>query len=243
MKSTRRFLNTVLVLAALAVSVVAFQNCDGVKFSNSSSSAAGSGEGYGGKVFAEISATTCGDGSRIATQIELTPNAKAYLVRENCAAIAPKLVNVTMTPGQDSIVYEGREIAAASSYTQTTLPLVIEGESMAVKGSGADAADGLSWWLTDGDPSYHPVLAPASRTYTLELLAWSEVVAGEGANVQLYVDGTVVATTRVDATSAQNYTFDVSLTAGPHEIGIGFDNDVDGPSGDRNLFLDRLTLR
>lgn len=105
------------ILASLAmVLVLAFQNCGGSPFTELASSGTtqekqGNGEGYDGKIFVAPNLSPCPDGSPYKTELEFKSGG-AYLTRENCRPIAPRLVpreSVDIRPHNLTfLIYEGR---------------------------------------------------------------------------------------------------------------------------------------
>lgn len=141
--------------------------------------------------------------------------------------------------------------AAATTTTATgaggTGNTSVEGESLSVTPTKAAAK------VSDNAASGRQALklntnGTASTTVTVPAFS-SVVVRARGdqflgaPTMVVSVDGKVVATTQVTATSWTDYTIPVSGLAGKHTISVAYTNDLSlGIFGDRNLYIDKLTV-
>ena len=83
----------------------------------------------------------------------------------------------------------------------------------------------------------------AAGTYQVTVRAWGSPAAGVWPKMGLLVDGRAVKTVTVDRADPRDYQFTVDLAAGIHEIAAGFLNDAVIEKEDRNLYLQRITIR
>ncbi|MCU0962954.1 MAG: endo-1,4-beta-xylanase, partial [Pirellulaceae bacterium] len=72
---------------------------------------------------------------------------------------------------------------------------------------------------------------------------WGSAAGGVWPEMALLVDGGVVHTATVDHADRRDCTFPTELTAGVHEIAVAFLNDALVGDEDRNLYIERITLR
>jgi uncharacterized repeat protein (TIGR02543 family) len=81
-----------------------------------------------------------------------------------------------------------------------------------------------------------------AQSSTVTVRAWGSLASNAGPQMQLRVNGVVVGSTEVRATSYQNYSFPgVTVPAGAR-LELVFDNDAYAPGGaDRNLFVESVT--
>jgi hypothetical protein len=62
--------------------------------------------------------------------------------------------------------------------------------------------------------------------------------------MELLIDGETNGSIFVNTTTPQTYTFNIEISAGTHEVAIGFYNDYcDTTAGfDRNLYVDKMVI-
>jgi hypothetical protein len=137
--------------------------------------------------------------------------------------------------------------AAAGTVTSGTTTVVIEGESLIVNPAKAGsiysdtAASGRKALLLSTNSTATKSLSLPSATGMVIRARGDQY---NGAPVMtVSVDGVVVATTQVSATSWTDYSIPVSLSAGNHTISIAFTNDLrQSAAKDRNLRIDKITV-
>jgi endo-1,4-beta-xylanase len=103
------------------------------------------------------------------------------------------------------------------------------------------SAGGWNLW-TDGSVG-QPVRIAAPASCRVVLRAWGSPAAGVWPEMALLVDGRAVDTVFVERADPQDCQFTVDLTAGIHEIAAAFLNDAVTDKEDRNLYLQRITIR
>lgn len=80
-----------------------------------------------------------------------------------------------------------------------------------------------------------------AQSATVTVRAWGSLAANVGPQMQLRVNGVVVGSTEVRASSYQNYSFpNVTVPAGA-KLDLVFNNDAYSPPNDRNLFVESVT--
>jgi GH35 family endo-1,4-beta-xylanase len=78
--------------------------------------------------------------------------------------------------------------------------------------------------------------------YKLEVEAGGSPAAGVWPQMEVVVDGEVVATTEIKTPDLQVSTFSLKLADGPHCVVVRFTNDFMTATEDRNLYVRRMTL-
>lgn len=118
----------------------------------------------------------------------------------------------------------------------TTAGLTIQAEAASVRTLGGAIAD---CWVLNGDGYDGEYLNFASSgTYTVTARASGTGAAGLGPMMTLVYDGATAGSSAVDASKWNTYTFQFNATAGVHELKLGFINDFQTATEDRNLYLD-----
>ena len=119
-------------------------------------------------------------------------------------------------------------------------PLVIEAETAPVRTEGGPMEGGWNLW-TRGRVGANVKLA-APGEYRIVVRAYGSPLTGEWPQMPLVIDQEPMDLTTVDATRFRDYAFKRTLTAGIHEIAVGFVNDARSETEDRNLYLDRIEI-
>lgn len=135
-------------------------------------------------------------------------------------------------------------VAPAATTTSTTT-VSVEAERMAVSPAGAGtvitdrtASGGSALAMVTNGTATTTVTVPGSTG--LVVRAKASLNAGPP-NMTLSIDGTPVTTIIVKSTSWADYTFAGAIPAGTHEVSISYSNNYDTATGQRNLFLDKVT--
>ncbi len=139
-------------------------------------------------------------------------------------------------------VFYGLTVAMMCWAVPATAEVVIQAEQAAIRTEGGPMPDG-GWSLWTGGSVGQPVRIAAPASYQVVVRAWGSPAAGVWPEMALLVDGRAVRTVTVDRADPQDYQFTVDLTAGIHEIAAGFLNDAVIDKEDRNLYLQRITIR
>ena len=113
-----------VILAAVFVALVAFQNCGSVgdgftgRKLGAPISSAGGGDGYGGKVYVEVAAAgaKC-EGNPYRARIDVDSLKGTNLVKDACKILPPRPVAVESDPkNPDNVVYNGRVFEPAQRF-------------------------------------------------------------------------------------------------------------------------------
>jgi endo-1,4-beta-xylanase len=120
--------------------------------------------------------------------------------------------------------------------------LVINAEKAAIRTEGGPMPGG-GWNLWSNDRVGQSLRIAASGTYQIVVRAGGSSAGGVWPEMALLVDGREAKTVTVGHRAHADYRFDVTLRAGIHEIAAAFLNDAMIGNEDRNLYLDRLTIR
>ena len=124
--------------------------------------------------------------------------------------------------------------------SQNSNSMVIEAEEMSYHAKGAQTGD--YWLLWANGTMNEDVNFPATGTYSFEIEAKGDLAFGIGPEMELLIDGQSKGTVFVNTNQSAIFTFEVDVSAGIHEVAIGFKNDYYGSGVDRNLYVDRLTI-
>jgi len=119
--------------------------------------------------------------------------------------------------------------------------VTIEAESMSIKTTGGPTTGGWNIW-SNGNIA-DDVNFSMEGTYTLEVTAKGNFAGGAWPIMEVWIDQTVVETFTVDSSSWAVYTIEVYVTSGTHEVAIAFTNDYYTPPQDRNLYVDKVTIK
>ncbi len=114
----------------------------------------------------------------------------------------------------------------------------VNGADFQTKSTGG--ADGTGWniWAN----GYIQQTLTLSNEALFDISMKGDAAANVWPQMQLIIDGSVVASTTVSTNSYQSYTFDVSGYEGSHNVQIKFTNDLYENGEDRNLYVGSLTL-
>jgi hypothetical protein len=94
---------------------------------------------------------------------------------------------------------------------------------------------------SSGEEGSRQIQAVTDAAPNLVVRARADLAGNVGAQMQLRVNGTVVASTEVRATSYQDYPFTLAAIAAGAKVDVAFTND-DATTGDRNLFVESITV-
>lgn len=147
-------------------------------------------------------------------------------------------------PLRNSVASVQQTVAPAATTTSTTT-ISVEAEKMAVSPSGAGkvvadrtASGAAALALTSNGTASTTVTVPASTGLVVRAKA---SLNGGPPNMTLSIDGVPVTTVMVKSTSWSDYTFAGAIPAGTHQVSITYSNNYDTATGQRDLFLDRVT--
>lgn len=201
------------------------------------------------------SASAARQATKLPTQAVSTPaiNTVANAQTPTTTPVTNLVAGVLSALGSLAAQPNSGAVSAASSSTTkaaaTAAPsnVTIEAESLVVSSPRATSI------VKDNSASGKKALkfsnnASASTTVTLPEFT-SVVIRAKGDQYQgapvmtVSVDGKLVSTTQVSATSWTDYTIAVAGTAGAHVLSIAFTNDLSSGTGrDRNLQIDKITV-
>jgi len=119
---------------------------------------------------------------------------------------------------------------------------VIPADRALVRTEGGPLSDG-GWNLWTGGRVGQPVQITDAGTYQVVVRAFGSPAAEVWPRMALLVDGRAVRTVIVDRTTWTDYRFEVELPAGVCELAVSFMNDAVVGDEDRNLYLDRFTIK
>jgi GH35 family endo-1,4-beta-xylanase len=122
-----------------------------------------------------------------------------------------------------------------------TADLTIQADKAAIRTDGNWDQGGWNIW--GSGRVGQPIRVIASGRYEILVRAWGSPAAGIWPEMALLVDGRAVATVTVDRSQRADYRFQRDLAAGIHEVAVTLLNDAIVGKEDRNLYLDRFTIR
>jgi hypothetical protein len=228
----------------------AYVNCTkAVIFDQSAkTSMEGNGDGYSGKLYVVVnSGGLCPDGSPYLAQIDI-PAEEAYLVRESCASITPKQVQVVVSSVDSNFLAYDQQVFKEDSAIAVIpqAPTVLAAMGMVSDTATNKACNGADCWKFDvnGAISREVDFASAAE-FEFTILARADLALGVGANLDLSVDGVTVGSTIVASSSDAEYLIKANVPAGRHEIAIAFTNDYQdlGSGADRNLYVTSVGVK
>jgi len=117
----------------------------------------------------------------------------------------------------------------------------IRPEKAAIRTEGGPAKGG-GWNLWSNGRVGQPLRVTAGGTYRVVVRAGGSPAAGVWPEMAMVVDGRAAKTVTVGQAEHKDYSFEVNLTPGVHEVAAGFLNDALVTGEDRNLYLDRITI-
>ncbi|MBI4614912.1 MAG: endo-1,4-beta-xylanase [Planctomycetes bacterium] len=120
--------------------------------------------------------------------------------------------------------------------------LVIEAPRAAIKTEGGPGPGG-SWNLWSNGRVGQPLRFGAQGRYAIAVRAWGSSAGGVWPEMALLLDEEAVEVVTVDRDLAADYSFEVVVPAGVHELAVGFLNDAVIGEEDRNLFVRSITVR
>jgi hypothetical protein len=157
-------------------------------------------------------------------------------------ALAPDVCGRAQTAKTGPFV--GIDTAIGIIDTPAGSTATVEAEAMMPSAGSGQAATGGYLLFTNGTLTT-TFNAPGAGSYNITVRAYGSLAGGIGPNMDLIVDGTTVKTWVVSnlAPYAAQPVFTIpNLTAGNHNISIGFSNDATINMADRNLWVDNVVL-
>ena len=120
--------------------------------------------------------------------------------------------------------------------------IVIEAENMSFHANGTQK--GENWLLWSNGTISEEVDFTESGIYRFEILAKGDLAQGVGPEMQFVIDGEIKDSIFVNTNQSQIYIFDIEVSAGTHEIAVGFKNDLYDPARgiDRNLYVNNIVI-
>jgi hypothetical protein len=119
--------------------------------------------------------------------------------------------------------------------------ITIEAEDMPIKTTGGAKTDGWNIW-SNGYIADNVNFA-AKGIYTFEVTARGSFAGEAWPIMQVRVDQTVVGTVTVDSASWTVFIIAADVAIGTHEVAFAFTNDYYNSPEDRNLYIDKVTIR
>lgn len=119
--------------------------------------------------------------------------------------------------------------------------LSISAQGAAVHSTGGPYP-GDCWNLWSNGYIAQPIRVLIPGNYSIQVRAWGSPAGRVWPEMSLLVDGLGTSVVRVGTAERRDYSFAVSLTAGVHEIGVAFLNDMMLGNEDRNLYLERIVI-
>ncbi len=118
----------------------------------------------------------------------------------------------------------------------------IEAEDMNYHANGTQI--GTEWLLWANGTMNEEVDFPDTGIYHFEITARGDLAHGVGPEMHLIIDGETRGTHSVDTDKAQIFVFDIQVSAGLHNLAIGFSNDFYDPAQghDRNLYVNDIII-
>ncbi|MGD8909509.1 MAG: DUF1592 domain-containing protein, partial [Chromatiales bacterium] len=133
---------------------------------------------------------------------------------------------------------QGGTASVASSRSSDGNEVTVNGADFQTKSSGG--ADGSGWNIwSEGYIQNSFELADEAL---FQISMKGDAAQGVWPNMELAIDGTVVATKAVESSSYQVYEFSVDGYEGTHQVQIRFTNDYYQGSEDRNLYVQSATV-
>jgi hypothetical protein len=105
--------------------------------------------------------------------------------------------------------------------------------------TGGSVSGGWNIWANGYISTQHAFSAGASR---ITVFARGSVAQNVWPRMIVSVGGVTIGTVFVTSTTWQPYTFNFTATSGNKEIRVAFDNDLNAPPQDRNLYVDRVEV-
>jgi len=120
--------------------------------------------------------------------------------------------------------------------------IVIEAEEMSYTSGGSQV--GEFWCLWANGEMSEEVYFPDTGIYQFEIIAKGDLVHDVGPKMGLLIDGELKNTFFVNTKTPESFVCNVEVSAGIHELAIGFYNDDydSGESIDRNLYVDKTSI-
>ena len=120
--------------------------------------------------------------------------------------------------------------------------MVIPADGALVRTEGGPLPDG-GWNLWTNGRVGQPIRITDGATYQVVVRAFGSPAAGVWPRMAFQMDGRTVRTVTVDRATWTDYRFQVELPAGVCELAVAFVNDAVVGDEDRNLYLDRFTVK
>ncbi len=118
---------------------------------------------------------------------------------------------------------------------------VMEAGAMPTKTVGGATSNGWNIW--GNGYIQGPLIFDEAGMYNFVIRAYGSVSQGVWPNMVLRIDNKPAGNATVSSTSYTDYIFMANMTSGSHTIGAEFTNDLNQGGQDRNLYVDKITVR
>ena len=245
-----------LLLTFALVLVPLFQNCSAPKEykfeSQKLDASSGGGEGYGGKLFGLVSPSDpCADPLLKPSYIAEQSATETFLIAKDCQTlVTPLKVDVLYAAIPQILFYNNqtyRDETSNAPFTPAVIETIanIQAENMTLPASGSLTPTERPGWLTynANGTARSDVSFSSAGLHRFTIRAQSRSLSGIDAKMELRIDGVAQGSSDIGEVTAE-YTFEVSVTAGTHNVGISYTNDDNLPTGqgDRDLMVDWLKI-
>jgi hypothetical protein len=135
--------------------------------------------------------------------------------------------------------FVGVDVAAELVDTPASADRLFEAEAM-TKSTGA--ASGVGWNLYTNGTVSTSVDFTATGSYTFTIRAYGTQAGTEPPNMELRMDGVLLKGFAVPNTAYAAFTFTTTVNVGRRVMAVGFTNDFNDATGDRNLIIDSVKV-
>ncbi len=186
------------------------------------------------------------DGVTVATFTVTASDWAAYTVHSSMTAgsrrITVAFTNDAYVPPEDRNLYVDKvQIGALLTPPPPQTAITIEAENMPVKTTGGSVTDGWNIW--SNGYIQDSVRFPTKTLYRFQIVARGSYAGFQWPTMELRIDGRTVKSFTVNSNAWKMFTVDLTVTAGSHAAAIAFTNDYYQSGQDRNLYVDKVTIK